>query len=57
MTGQTEVLNEEDGWYVDGPVRCPRCDSPEYGHDEDCHAWICDGCGLYLEDEPSDDDY
>lgn len=35
---------------------CPRCRSGEYNLDKECHAYICDACGLWVDASGDDED-
>lgn len=34
---------------------CPRCSSPVYDFDRECRAWVCDDCGLWVDED--EDEY
>lgn len=34
---------------------CPRCGTRPFGLDTEFHAWICDECGLWREDDGDSD--
>lgn len=54
----TNVYDDEDLDYLDAldVMPCPRpgCGSSEFGFDKELHAYICDTCGLWLDEEPDD---
>ena len=45
---EDEILDIED-------PACPRCNSTCYERDPEFSAWICDSCGLWLDEECPDD--
>lgn len=45
----------EDSESFDVEPVCPRCSGPFFEYDRECKAHVCDGCGLWLDDQPLDD--
>lgn len=39
---------------LDTPPVCPRCDSTSYGLDAEFSAFVCDACGLWIENDPNE---
>jgi hypothetical protein len=50
---EEDLLYDADLNYVDALdiPPCPRCGSSTYEKDRECHAFICDACGLWVDDD------
>lgn len=51
-----DALDDYLGDYVDALdlPPCPRCGSGDFAKDKEFRAFVCDNCGLWLDDDADD---